>query len=188
VHLPILILLVVSINITLPSRPSDTRHTTTAIKIKGANRYVILLRFLKWQKISCLILCQVRTDGTGQISSSNIQISQQRGHTNSQDRVAVATTFFFTVAPNIYWSKGKGKMSPYNRPRRPRGGVEVLLYFFLNFGPRWMWVVNATTRSLYHRKRPGTHCIGGWVGPRAGLDRCGKSRPHRGTIPGQSSP
>jgi hypothetical protein len=28
-------------------------------------------------------------------------------------------------------------------------------------------------------KRPGTHCIGGWVGPRAGLDGCGKSRPQR---------
>ena len=26
-------------------------------------------------------------------------------------------------------------------------------------------------------ERPGTHCIGDWVGPRAGLDRCGKSRP-----------
>ena len=26
-------------------------------------------------------------------------------------------------------------------------------------------------------KRPGTHFIGGWVGPRAGLDGCGKSRP-----------
>ena len=26
------------------------------------------------------------------------------------------------------------------------------------------------------RKRTGTHCKGGWVGPRAGLDRCGKSR------------
>ena len=33
-------------------------------------------------------------------------------------------------------------------------------------------------------KRPGTHCIGGWVDPRAGLDRCGKSRlPHRGFDP-----
>ena len=30
---------------------------------------------------------------------------------------------------------------------------------------------------LYPRERPDTHCIGGWVGPRAGLDRCGKSRP-----------
>jgi hypothetical protein len=26
-------------------------------------------------------------------------------------------------------------------------------------------------------KRPGTHCIGGWVGSRAGLDGWGKSRP-----------
>ena len=30
-------------------------------------------------------------------------------------------------------------------------------------------------RSL-PRERPGTHCTGGWVGPRARLDRCGKSR------------
>ena len=31
--------------------------------------------------------------------------------------------------------------------------------------------------ALYLRERPGTHCTGGWVGPRVGLDRCGKSRP-----------
>ena len=35
--------------------------------------------------------------------------------------------------------------------------------------------------------RPGTHCIGGWVGPRAGLDGCEKSLPHRDSIPGPSS-
>jgi hypothetical protein len=28
-----------------------------------------------------------------------------------------------------------------------------------------------------------THCIGGWVGPRAGLGGCGKSRPHQDSIP-----
>jgi len=39
-----------------------------------------------------------------------------------------------------------------------------------------VWVVNATTRALYPRERPGTHCIGGWVGPRAGPDECGNSR------------
>jgi hypothetical protein len=27
--------------------------------------------------------------------------------------------------------------------------------------------------------KPDTHCTGGWVGPRVGLDRCEKSRPHR---------
>jgi len=31
-------------------------------------------------------------------------------------------------------------------------------------------VANATPRPLYPRERPGRHCIGGWVGPRAGLD------------------
>ena len=38
-------------------------------------------------------------------------------------------------------------------------------------------VVNAKLRPLYPREKSGTHCIGGWVGPRAGLDGCGKSRP-----------
>jgi hypothetical protein len=37
-------------------------------------------------------------------------------------------------------------------------------------------------------ERPGTHCIGGWVGPRADLDGCGKSLPHRDLIPGPFSP
>jgi hypothetical protein len=45
-------------------------------------------------------------------------------------------------------------------------------------------VVNATPRPLYPRERPGTHCTEGWVGLKAGLDRCGKSRPHRDSIPG----
>ena len=38
-------------------------------------------------------------------------------------------------------------------------------------------VINATPRSLNRRERAGTHCIGGWVGCRAGLERYGKSRP-----------
>ena len=41
--------------------------------------------------------------------------------------------------------------------------------------------------ALYPQERPGTHCTGGWAGPRAGLDRCEKSRPHRDSIPGPSS-
>jgi hypothetical protein len=31
--------------------------------------------------------------------------------------------------------------------------------------------------ALYPRERSGTHCTGGWVGSRASLDTCGKSRP-----------
>jgi hypothetical protein len=37
------------------------------------------------------------------------------------------------------------------------------------------WVVNVTPRPLYPQERPGTHCMGDWVSPRAGLDGCGKS-------------
>jgi hypothetical protein len=35
-------------------------------------------------------------------------------------------------------------------------------------------------------KRPGIHCIGGWVGSKAGLDGCGKSRLHQDSNPGPS--
>ena len=46
------------------------------------------------------------------------------------------------------------------------------------------WVFNATPRPLYPPgKRPGALCIGGWMGPRAGLDGCGKPRPPAGFDP-----
>ena len=48
--------------------------------------------------------------------------------------------------------------------------------------------VQRHAQSLYPRERPGTHFIGGWVGLTAGLDGCGKPRPQRDSIPGQSSP
>jgi hypothetical protein len=50
------------------------------------------------------------------------------------------------------------------------------------------WVVKATPRQRYSLERPGTHYIGGWVGPMVGLDGCGKSRPHQDSIRGPSSP
>jgi hypothetical protein len=44
-------------------------------------------------------------------------------------------------------------------------------------------VVDATLRPLYHRETPGTHCIRGWVDPKARLEGCGKPRPFRDSIP-----
>ena len=44
-----------------------------------------------------------------------------------------------------------------------------------------------TSTALTPGKKPGTHCIGGWVGPRARLEMCVKSRLHRDSIPGTSS-
>jgi len=39
-----------------------------------------------------------------------------------------------------------------------------------------MWVggQHHAPAAIYPRKRPGTHCIGGWVETRVGLDGCGK--------------
>jgi hypothetical protein len=36
---------------------------------------------------------------------------------------------------------------------------------------------------FYSQERPGTHCTGGWVGLRAGLDRCRKTSPPPGFDP-----
>jgi hypothetical protein len=39
-------------------------------------------------------------------------------------------------------------------------------------GTIWGWVVSVTPRPRFTpgKRNPGTHCTGGWVGPRAGLD------------------
>jgi hypothetical protein len=48
------------------------------------------------------------------------------------------------------------------------GGIATHI---LDLGTRWRWVVSFTIRQLYPQKKvPGTHWIGGWVGPRAVLD------------------
>ena len=45
-----------------------------------------------------------------------------------------------------------------------------------------------TPAALLPGKRSVTSCIGGWVGPRDGVDLRGKSRPHWNSIPGPYSP
>jgi hypothetical protein len=42
----------------------------------------------------------------------------------------------------------------------------------LDLGTRWGLVVSFTPRPRFSpgKRPPGTHCTGGWVGPRAGLD------------------
>jgi len=40
----------------------------------------------------------------------------------------------------------------------------------------------------YPQERSGTHSTEGGASLRAGLDRCGETRPQRDSIPGRSSP
>jgi hypothetical protein len=45
------------------------------------------------------------------------------------------------------------------------------IYPHFDLGTSWRWVVSFTPRPLYPRgKSPGTHWMGCWVDPRAGLD------------------
>jgi len=67
-------------------------------------------------------------------------------------------------------------------------GSRCIALLFLDHGTRRGWGVGVTPRPLFTpRERPDTHYRGCWVGRKAILDRCGKSRPHRDSIPGPSS-
>ena len=69
---------------------------------------------------------------------------------------------------------------------RKSSGIALL---FLDHGTRRTWGGQRHALVvLYPRESPIMHCTGGWKGPRAGLDRYGKSRLHRDSIPGPSSP
>ena len=80
-----------------------------------------------------------------------------------------------------------GRFHPSYRPRRPVGIVEVQHYSA--FRPRHQKGLRDQRNdpdAFYPRERTGTHCTGGWVGPRAGLDGWNIS-PHRDSISGPSS-
>jgi len=68
-----------------------------------------------------------------------------------------------------------------------RGSRGIALLFLDHDTRRGEGSASRPGRSL-PRERAGTHCTGGFVGPRAGLDRCRKSHPHRYSIPGPPSP
>jgi hypothetical protein len=90
-----------------------------------------------------------------------------------------------------YWC-GSIKCKGKGHPRTGHEGPEVELRYnytlSLTLALDGECVVNPGSRPLYPRERPGTHCIGGWMGPRAGLEGCGKSRPPPGFDPRTMQP
>jgi len=78
---------------------------------------------------------------------------------------------------NVFY-KGKGNVHHRTDHEGPEGNRGIA---------RWGWVVTATPRPLYPWEIPCTHCMGGWVGPRAGLDGCGISHLYQDSIPESSS-
>ena len=80
----------------------------------------------------------------------------------------------------------KVKCSRY-KPGCGEEWVEVKLYSSMTTALEGMSGQQYAPTVLNPWERPGTHCTGGWVGPRAGLDGR-KISPHRDSIPGPSSP
>jgi len=91
-----------------------------------------------------------------------------------------------TVNYHTDFNSKKVKFTLEQATKAPRG-VEIELYSFFNLGARWVGGQRVVSAVL----PPGMTrypFIGGWVCPRAGLDGCGKFRPHRVSIPRPSSP
>ena len=64
-----------------------------------------------------------------------------------------------------------------------RGSRGIALLFHDHGTRSWVRGQRPAPAALYPRERPATHCTEGKVGPRAGLDRCGNSRPLPGFDP-----
>jgi hypothetical protein len=57
------------------------------------------------------------------------------------------------------------------------GGVEVLLHAFLNSElDGGEWSASRPGHFIPRERDPGIHCIGCWVGPRAGVDQVVKRK------------
>jgi hypothetical protein len=107
------------------------------------------------------------------------EVSNLRGP-ESSSTTAVRIQNFARSGPARFRTNVK-YVHPTTGHQRPRRGLEVSL--ILNLGARKGWVASTPPRPLYPRERPETHCTGGRVGPRAGLDVCEKYRLHRDFFP-----
>jgi hypothetical protein len=105
-------------------------------------------------------------------------------HVMRSDHAHIVTSgvcFPYVENSCVFWSpsrswcvkkvKVKVKQSHYTHHGGARG-EELQLLLILDLGTRWEWVVSGTPRPRFNpgERTTGTHCTGGWVGPRAGLD------------------
>jgi len=73
--------------------------------------------------------------------------------------------------------KGKRKVHPRTGHEGPQGEQRCRSTLSLTSALDGLGGQRHAPAALPPGKRPGTHCIGGWMGPRAGLNGCGKFRP-----------
>jgi hypothetical protein len=136
-------------------------------------RHLLLVRFITGLKAD-LFIDLSRENTTGYISIDS----------HAQDTTALHPSVFCWSM--LYKVKGKGHYRTGHEG--PEGEQMYNSTLPSTSALDGGWVVNVTPRQLYRLERPVTHCRGGWVGPRAGLVGCGKSRLHRGSHNGPSSP
>jgi hypothetical protein len=86
---------------------------------------------------------------------------------------------------NMSAGKGKGNVHPRTGHEGPEGEKRYSSTLSLTLGVGGQLQASVAVPT---GKRPGTHFIGGRVNPRVGMEGCGKSHPHRHSIPGSSSP
>jgi hypothetical protein len=87
-----------------------------------------------------------------------------------------------------HYAKGKSKVHPTTGHEGPEGEYRYSFTLSLNSAlDGGGWSMPCPSR-LPLGKRPGTYCIGGWVGAGANLEGCRKFCHHRNSIPGPSSP
>jgi hypothetical protein len=97
----------------------------------------------------------------------------------------VFCTHFHVCTGRRSTSGKKVKQSRYTSWMR-LGGEKVQLIFIHDHGTRWgEWTASRPGRAFTPGERtPGTHCTGGWVDPRAGLDTEARGKilcPRRGS-------
>jgi len=76
---------------------------------------------------------------------------------------------YVCVFVHIYTIYVKVKCSRYRPGVAQRVGTGIALLFHDRGTRRFEWSATRPGRNL-PLKRPGSHCTGDWVGPRAGLD------------------
>ena len=77
-------------------------------------------------------------------------------------------------------NKGKGKVHTRIGHEGPEGEQRYSCTLSLTLALDGVRGQRHAPAALPPGKRPGSHCVGRWVGPRAGLDECGISRPPPG--------
>jgi hypothetical protein len=88
---------------------------------------------------------------------------ESRKTTNSPSMIIFTALSKVKVKVSLCWTEHHAMQTYW--------GIGDKLQAFFDLGTRWGWVVSFTPRLFYPRERaPGTHWIGGWVGPRAGPD------------------